>query len=119
MTLLPNGLIASGSSDTKIMIWNITKTYPLYTLTGHSNWIRALVVINNQLIASTGYDSTIKLWSLNTYANSQTWAASTTEIVPLVYDPTLNMLANGDNANKVRLWSSNIWTGASDALSKF
>jgi WD40 repeat protein len=75
--------------------------------------------MNNQFIASTGNDFTIKLWSLNSYAILQTWTASSAAVIPLAYDPTLNMLANGDNANQVSLWSSNIWAGASNALSKF
>jgi WD40 repeat protein len=64
LVLLPNGLLASGSADKKIMIWNITKTFPLNTLTGHKNQIRALAVMNEDYLASGGYDRTIKLWSL-------------------------------------------------------
>ena len=119
MTLLPNGLIASGGSDKTIKIWDISKTYPLYTLTGHSSVIRGLVVVNNQFIASCSEDLSIKFWSLNGYVNVQTWTASTAAIIPLAYDPTLNMLANGDNANQVSLWSSDIWTTASKTMSKF
>ena len=37
LILLPNGFIASGSADSTIKIWDITKTYPLYNLTGHTD----------------------------------------------------------------------------------
>jgi ribosome assembly protein 4 len=111
LTLLPNGLLASGSSDTKIMIWNITKTSPLYTLTGHTNWVRALVVINAEYLVSGAEDNKIILWSLtNNYAQVKSWQASS-KVLSLAFDSTLNVLASGDvnSANNVKLWDSSLW----------
>jgi WD40 repeat protein len=115
LTLLPNGLLASGSLDLKIMIWDITKTSPLYNLTGHTNAIRALVVINEDYLVSGAEDYKIILWSLsNNYAQVKSWQASS-KVLSLAFDSTLNVLASGDygtaNApnNYVKVWDSSLW----------
>ncbi len=76
LNILPNGLLASGSYDGKIMIWNISNTTPLYTLLGHKDWIHSLIVINNEHLASCSNDKTIKLWSLSNYEEENSWTAS-------------------------------------------
>jgi WD40 repeat protein len=116
LTLLPNGLLASGSEDTKIMIWNITKTSPLYTLTGHTNQVRTLIVIDQEYLVSGSSDGTIKLWSLTSnYTQVRSWQASGFFIVSLAFDSTLNVLASGDNnmVNNFKVWDSNLWAYSS------
>ncbi len=114
LTLLPNGLLASGSGDCRIIVWNITKTYPLYTLIGHANDVRALVLVNDQYLASGSLDKTIKLWSLKSYSNVKTWTASTSYVSCLAYDSTLNLLASGDNEFLVKVWDPSFWTNISN-----
>ena len=114
LTLLPNGLIASGSADSTIKIWDISKTYPFYTLSGHTSQVRALTLINNAYMASCSYDSTIKLWSLSSYSIVKSWNASTAKCLSLAFDSTLNVLASGeDTPYLVRVWESSIWTSIS------
>ncbi len=115
LSLLPNGWIASGSTDNSIKIWDITQTYPLETLTGHTDVIRALTVINNEYLASCSHDLTIKLWSLSSYSIVKSWTASTSWLLALASDSTLNVLASGDFANLVKVWDSSIWTQTTTA----
>ena len=110
LTLLPNGFIASGSADSTIKIWDITKTDPLFTLTDHSGQINALTLINNDYLVSCSNDKTIKLWSLSSYSIVKSWTASTLYVNALAFDSTLNVLASGDNAKLVKVWDSSIWT---------
>ncbi len=111
LSLLPNGLIASGAdeNDSTIKIWDITKTYPLYTLTGHTNVIRALTVINNDYLASCSGDQTIKLWSLSSYSMIKSWTASPSWVLALAFDSTLNVLASGHYFKLVKVWDSSIY----------
>jgi WD40 repeat protein len=110
LILLPNGLLASGSDYRKIMIWNVSETSPLYTLSGHTHMIRNLIVINNEYLASASFDKTIKLWSLSNYEEVSSWAASDIRLSSLAFDPKLNVLVSGGFDNKVRVWDSRLWT---------
>ncbi len=118
LTLLPNGLIASGASDKTINIWNISITYPLYSLTGHTDAVNRLVVMNNELLASCSYDHTIKIWSLSSYSVLKSWTASSDYVLDIAFDSTLNVLASGDLAtpNLVKVWESSIWTNIATSL---
>jgi WD40 repeat protein len=110
LTLLPNGLLASGSKDGEIMIWNVTKKSPLYIPIGHITWIRALTVINNEYLASCSRDKTIKLWSLVTYDEVRSWKASDHKLLSLAFNPKLNVLVSGGDDNKIKVWDSRLWT---------
>ncbi len=123
LALLPIGLIASGAiaTDNTIKIWDITKTYPLYTLTGHTSDVRDLTVINNEYMASCSSDMTIKLWSLSSYSIVKSWTASTSWMLALAFDSTLNVLASGDYipSKLVKVWDSSLWTGIVPTLGKY
>ncbi len=115
LTLLPNGLLVSGAADNTIMIWNITKTSPLYNLTGHTSIIRAFVVINEEYLVSGANDGTMILWSLsNNYTQVRSWQASSSYVLSLAFDSTLNVLASGDgNMNdNVKIWDSSLWANS-------
>ena len=59
-------LLASGSSDTKIKLWNVESRTEIATLKGYSNSIFS-VAFNSDgtLLASGSDDKTIKLWNVN------------------------------------------------------
>ena len=110
LTLLPNGFLASGSRDGKIIIWNVNETSPLYTLLGHSFGIRDLIVINNEYLASCSDDKTIKLWSLSNYNQVNSWTASSDRLYSFAFDPQLNVLVSGGVDKEIRVWDSSLWT---------
>ena len=99
------------------MIWDINKTYPLYTLTAHTGDVRALVLMGNQYLASGAQDMTVKLWSLSSYSVVASWQASTTWVLSLAFDPTLSVLAIGDDANLVKVVSSDLWSNLNSSTS--
>jgi len=64
--LLNNENLASGSEDTKIMIWqkiNETSFNLSDTLNGHTSWVYSLVVLPNNMFASASDDKTIRIWN--------------------------------------------------------
>ena len=52
LTVLPNGLLASGSDDNTIKIWDTDKGICVKTLSGHSKTVYNLTVLPNGLLAS-------------------------------------------------------------------
>ena len=70
-----------------------------------------LVVINNEYLASCSLDKTIKLWSLDTYNEVNSWTASNDRCYALAFDPKLNVLVSaGGDDNEIRVWDSRLWT---------
>jgi WD40 repeat protein len=73
--------------------------------------VRALVLVNQDYLASGSYDGMIKLWSLANYTQVKSWQASISWLLSLAFDSTLNVLASGENTptNYVKVWDSSLW----------
>ena len=65
---ISNDIIASGSSDATIKLWNITDGTLIRTLTNHTDSIfQSLDLINDgQTLLSASYDGTIRFWDWKT-----------------------------------------------------
>ena len=61
-----SSIIASGSSDNSIIIWDLNNLKIIFTLEGHENTISSLRLMNNGLLLSSSWDATIKIWNLKT-----------------------------------------------------
>ncbi|KAJ6231330.1 serine/threonine-protein kinase tnni3k-related [Anaeramoeba flamelloides] len=69
---LENGLLASGSDDKNIIIWNLTSCRPIHTLRGHNGGIRSLKVVGNNDLVSCSTDQTIMVWDMTTWRLKET-----------------------------------------------
>jgi WD40 repeat protein len=57
-----SSLIASGSADSTVKVWNWQTGALLYTLFGHSAQVTQLEVVSSSWLASASYDFTIKVF---------------------------------------------------------
>ena len=54
-------VLASGSGDNTIKIWNITNGQVIRNLTGHTDSVNSIAFGKDNVLASGSYDSTIKI----------------------------------------------------------
>jgi WD40 repeat protein len=67
LAVFNNDLLASGSRDNTIIIWNTTNGHKIKTLTGHNHSVTYLVALlpaDSLLLASASGDSSIKIWNI-------------------------------------------------------
>ena len=62
------GLLASGSSDATIKIWNLDNKSHIIDLKGHKNGITSIAFNpDGKTLASCSIDKTIIIWNLETF----------------------------------------------------
>ena len=68
MTLSADGwLVASGSFDGTVRLWEASTGAPLATLKGHTGGVRGVALsADRRLLATGGYDGTARLWEAST-----------------------------------------------------
>ena len=106
VAISPNGkIIASGSEDKTIKIWNLNTGTLLRTLTEHSWSVYSIAISpDGQTLASGSGDTTIKLWNLNTGDLIHT-IPSESNVDALAFSPDGQMLLSGsDHPSTCAFW---------------
>ena len=63
---LPNGILATSSTDTTIKLWNISNGNLIKTMTQHTDTIYGLDLVGTNVLVSASYDKTIRMWNSST-----------------------------------------------------
>jgi centriolar protein POC1 len=59
-------MIVSSSDDKTIKGWNVLKNKFMFSLSGHTNWVRsAKLSPDARLVVSGSDDSSVRLWDVN------------------------------------------------------
>ena len=85
----PDGkMIASGSKDKTVQLWDIEKDKKLATLETHEGWITALAFsADGKTLASGDADKVIKLWDVDTHKERATLLGHKNTISTLTFAP--------------------------------
>ena len=102
----PNSqLLASGSRDNTIKLWDPTTGELWQTLKGHSNSVLSVAFSpNGRLLASGSEDNTIKLWDPTTGELRQTLNGHSRSVLSVAFSPNGQQLASGSDDNTIKLW---------------
>ncbi|KAJ5816310.1 NACHT and WD40 domain protein [Penicillium robsamsonii] len=104
----PNGqLLASGSLDKTLRLWDTATGALQQTLEGHTDWVESVAFSpDGRLLASSSNDKTICLWDTAIGALQQTLKGHTDSVQSVTFSPDGQLLASGSDDETVRLWDT-------------
>ncbi|KIX96531.1 uncharacterized protein Z520_07797 [Fonsecaea multimorphosa CBS 102226] len=97
-----DNILATGSYDATIKIWDLDTGKELRTLSGHTMGIRCLQFDDNKLISGS-LDKTLKVWNWRTGECISTYNGHTEGVIALHFDS--NILVSGSVDNTARVWN--------------
>ncbi|HLO48441.1 MAG TPA: serine/threonine protein kinase [Kamptonema sp.] len=112
IAISPNGLIlASGSWDRTIKLWNLETGELTTTLTGHSDRVNSVVISpDGQLLVSGSSDETIRLWNLRSGELLSTLPGHSIGVNSVAISPNGQLIAScGGSDYTIKIW--NLATG--------
>lgn len=97
-----DNILATGSYDSTIKIWDIDSGACLRTLKGHTSGIRALQFDDTKLISGS-LDKTVRIWNWRTGECMSTYPAHAEGVIAVNFEG--NTLASGSIDKTVKIWN--------------
>lgn len=98
-------LLASGSWDTTIQLWNLRTGKRICTFEGHLAPVWSVAFsADGQLLASSSKDETIKLWHLQTGTLLRTLTGHSGGVKSVAFSPDKRTLVSGSWDSTVKCW---------------
>ena len=106
IALSPNGkILASGSMNGSIQLWNIATGSKIRTLQGHSDRIESVAFSpDGKTLASGSNDETIKLWNVATGTEIGSVQGSFFSVYSVTFSPNGKTLVSGSSDGTIKLW---------------
>jgi WD40 repeat protein len=99
------GILATGSYDQKIKLWDVETGRELRTLSGHNGAIFSLAFRpDGKILASASADRTVKLWDTATGERRDTLSQSLKELYAVAFSRDGKRLVAGGVDNRIRVW---------------
>lgn len=100
------GILASGSTDGRIRIWNLDTGYRIHTLAAHDGLVLALAFsADGKRLASSSSDTTVRLWDMESYELLATLLSHADSVHAVAFSQDCTHLASGGKDRQLRLWA--------------
>jgi WD40 repeat protein len=105
IVVLPDGRLASGSTDNTIRLWDVAAGTETARLEGHTGDVRAMIVLPDGRLASGSADNTIRLWNVAIGTETAQLAGHGGSVIALavLHD---GRLASGSDDRTIRIWDA-------------
>ena len=102
----PDGeILACGTRDNAILLWNVSRWKQITTLEGHADGIPSVAFSpDGQILASGSWDRTIRLWNPHTGELLRGLTGHSSSIKIVAFSPNGGTLASGDHNGTIRFW---------------
>lgn len=98
-------IIASGSDDKTIKLWQLKSGQEICTLNGHTNSVYCVTFSpDGKNIASSSHDKTIRLWQVNTGAEICKFIGHTNAVYSVAFSLDGELIASSSWDRSVKIW---------------
>ena len=98
-------LVASGSEDETVKIWDVATGQEVQTLEGHSDLVRSVAFSSDSnLVASGSFDETVKIWDAATGQEVQTLEGHSGLVTSVAFSSDSKLVASGSDGGTVKVW---------------
>jgi len=114
VTFSPDGtLIASGSTDNTVILWDSASGTLRHILNAHSMTVNSVCFSpDGQTLASASDDKTIRLWEVKTGVLLYTLTGHSGSVMSIVYTSDGKTLISGSSDRTVRVWNADGVSGS-------
>jgi WD40 repeat protein len=100
-------MLASGSVDKTVKLWDMASGRELRTLSGHSEAVTSAAFSpDGRVLASGSDDKTIKLWDAASGRELRTLVGHSDKVNSVAFSPDGRVLASGSDDKTIKLWDA-------------